>query len=323
MKKIIILAVMLLNYPILVFTQNKVYKFPPVKYVSLIKDINNYYLYANGGFHADWYVGYNNAWIVNLGTVSTYGYSKAYIGVKLGRAKNKTYPQPLDLSPLEGKIVVSISQDEKFPSFSYVLTENADIPMEALSSENIKKVDSAKWFWAEVPINKISQDKNNYIAVWAQSKDFTSSSKSPIIAAGYLDDGKENVWVNHSIKGSMPHNESALETPISGIKPAIILKLIQENDYRVVIKNFSYESIEGSFIFNWNVIGADITRSWIEISYDKLEWKRIGDNIYSPPYFISFGLNELPKDVFYLRACAADIFENTECSNSINLNLIK
>lgn len=324
MKKALFFNTFLLLFIVSNLTsQEKTYKFPAVKYVSLIKDISDYYLYANGGFYADWYVGYNNAWIVKLSSITTYGYQKAYIGVKLGRAKNKSYPDSNDLSPVDGKILVSISQSPIFPSYSYVLCENQDIPFEPLESDSIKGVDSAKWFWAEIPLNRISQEKENYIAVWSQSKEFISSNRAPIIAAGYLDDGLENVWVNHSIKGALPSNESALEMSIGGIKPAVIIKLISENDYKVVIKNFSYEKTNSGYTFSWNAIGTDIYRSWIEISYDRLEWKKIKDYLYSPPYFLTFKSDELPKDVFYLRACANDIFENSGCSNHINFNLIK
>lgn len=306
-----------------IFSQEKNYKFPPVKYISLIDDLSQYYFYANGGFNADWYIGYNNAWIVNLGSITTSGYEKAFIGVKIGRAKNKTYPTSEDPSPIEGRIVVSISQKPEFPAQAYFLVDSSDIPMEPLQKDNIKNVDGAKWFWAEIPINKISSETDNYVAVWSQSKSFTDSSNSPIIAAGFLSDNKENVWLNHSISGALPPHQSALETPIYGIKPAIVIKLIAQNDYKVIIKNFSYELKKEKFIFNWNTIGTDVYKNWFEISYDKLEWQKYTPNIYNPPYFYSFKKEELPKDIFYLRVCAADIFENKGCSNPVNINLLK
>lgn len=306
-----------------IFAQDKIYKFPPVKYVSLINDLSEYYLYANGGFNADWYIGYNNAWIVNLGSITTSGYQKAFVGVKIGRAKNKTYPSSEDPSPIEGRIVVSISNKPEFPSQAYFLADSSDIPMESLPNDNIKNVDGAKWFWAEIPINRISTESDNYVAVWSQSKSFINSSNSPIIAAGFLNDDKENVWLNHSITGALPPHKSALEIPIKGIKPAIVIKLISENDYKVIIKNFSYELNKDIFIFNWNTIGTDIYKSWIEISYDKLEWQKYTNYIYNKPYFYSFDKEELPDDIFYLRACATDIFENTGCSKEITINLIE
>jgi len=322
-KKVLFFMYFLCFFTVVLFSQEqKSYKFPPVKYVSIVEDLSEYYLYANGGFHADWYIGFNNAWIVKLPPVDTTGYIDAYIGVKIGRAKNKSYPDSYDLEPTEGKIMASISQSPVFPSQSYVVAENTDIPMEPLQGEAVKNVTSSKWFWSEIPLNKISSDKENYIAVWAQSSSFIDSSKAPIIAAAYLDDGLENVWVNHLIKGSLPTNESSLDTPISGIKPAIVIKLISENDYKVVVKNFKYNDIGNNYIFNWNVIGTDISKSWIEISYDRLEWRKFSGYIYEAPYFISFLRSDMPKDIFYLRACANDIYENTGCSNYISMNLI-
>ncbi len=323
MKKVLFFNYFFVVLVFFVYGQDKVYKFPPVKYVSLIKDISEYYLYANGGFDADWYIGYNNAWIINLGPIDTTGFKKAYIGVKLGRAKNKSYPKSDDIEPFEGRIMISISQSPVFPSYSYVLCELKDIPMEPIESESLKKVDSSKWFWTEIPLNKISSVKDNYIAVWANAKELTSSAKSPIIAAGYLDDGIENVWINHSIRGSMPSNETACEMAVSGIKPAIVIKLVPENDYKVVIKNFDYFKEGEKMIFSWNAIGTDIYKSWIEISYDRLEWKPFTNYLYSPPYFISYRVDDLPKDIFYLRSCAQDVFENVGCSSHISINLLK
>lgn len=321
LKKVLFFNIFFVSWVVLSSQEQKTYKFPPVKYVSIVKNLSDYYLYANGGYHADWYVGYNNAWIVNLGPIDTTGYKSAYIGVKLGRTKNKTYPTADDLSVFDSKIMVSISQSPIFNSGSYVLTENSEIPLEPLSTESIKKVDSSKWFWTPIPINKISTSGDNYVAVWANSKDLTSSSNSPIIAAAILDDEEENVWLNHSIKGALPVNESSLDMPIKGIKPAIVIKLVSENDFKVIVKNFEYEKEDG-YLFKWSVIGVDIHKAWLEISYDRLEWRKFGSYIFSPPYFISFSVKDLPKDVFYLRACANDSYENIGCSNHITLNLI-
>ncbi|MGC9070423.1 MAG: hypothetical protein ACP5IO_03830 [Elusimicrobiales bacterium] len=304
----------------LISQEKKTYSFPPPTYVSLINDLNMYYMYANGGFHADWYVGYNNAWIVKLPPIDTSGYVKAFIGAKLGRAKNVSYPSATDLEPFKSKIFTSISNSPKFPQKVYVLCESSDIPLEPLEEESIRWVDSSKWFWTEVPLKVISSQKDNYVAVWAESPNLNSSQTSPIIAAGYLDDGKENVWVNTSIKGSLSMLENSLETPISGMKPAIVIKLIKENDYRVVIKNFSYDKNSDLHSFSWNVIAADAEKSWLEISFDKIKWDKFSRYIFYPPYSISFKNTEIPQDVFYIRACATDIFENTECSSYVSVN---
>lgn len=314
-----LLILILLTSPVL----SQKYEFPPVKYVSLVEGLDNYYLYANGGFHADWYVGYNNAWIVKLPPVDKTGYKEAYIGVKLGRAKNKSYPDSYDLNPIYSKIFVSISNSPYFKSDNYVITTTDEIPMEPLENESLKWIDSSKWFWVKIPLNKISEKENNYIAVWAQSKELTSSLKAPIIAAAKFNDGEKNVWVNHSIKGALPPNENILEMPVSGIKPAIVLKLIPENDYQVIIKNFRKKETEDSFIFDFVAIGGNITKAWLEISIDRIEWRKFSRYIYNSPFFITVNKNDFPKDIFYIRACASDIYENKGCSNFTSVNLVE
>lgn len=294
-------------------------KYPPIKYVFHLKDINEYYLYANGGFHADWYVGYNNSWIVKLPPIDKTGYSKAYIGVKLGRAKLDS-----DLNPISGKIYVSIADTPTFTmENSYFLVDSVEIPKEADENESIKGVDSAKWYWSYIPLSKISSKKDNYISVWAQDNDFISSSKSPIIAAGYLNDDEENVWLNRTIKGSPPYGNNTLETLISGIKPAIGIKLIAPNDYKVVIKNFSSEIEDNNIILNFTVIGVDIQRAWLELSFDKFDWKKITNYLYSSPYSLTLDRNNLPEDMFYLRVAAQDNYENTGYSKEIVIPKIK
>lgn len=323
-KKVLFLNHFLIFLCFFLFSQeSKTYKFPPIKYISLVSDLNKYYLYANGGYHADWYVGYNNAWIVKFPAVDTTAYTKAFIGAKLGRAKNISYPSSRNLNPRDSKIFVSISNSPKFSSKAYVLCENSDIPLEPLDDESIDGVDSSKWFWTEIPIKSISTDSENYVAIWAESKDLKDSNSSPIIAAAYLKDNQENVWVSPSIKGSVVNVDNILEIPISNIKPAVVIKLIPENDYKVIIKNFNVQRDKNDYIFSWTVISADTQKSWLEISYDRIKWNRFSKYLFLPPYSYSFSPKELPNDFFYVRACALDNFENFDCSTHISINNIK
>lgn len=300
-------------------SQEKNYKFPQVRYISLIDDLNDYYLYANSGSDADWYVGYNKAWIVKLPPIDTQGYIKSFVGVKLGRAKNVSYPEPTDLTPVDGNIRISVSNSPKFVTKSYILCNSVDIPMENPEEESVKWFDSAKWFWVEVPIETISNSSNNYIAVWSDSLNLKNSMTAPIIAGGYLDDGEENVWINTSIKGSISSVDNILELSVSGIKPAIAIKLIPENDYRVIIKNLSYKKKNKTHIFSWTVIAADAQKTWLEISYDKIKWDKFSRYLFNPPYSITFADEIFPKDVFYVKACGSDMFENIECSQQITI----
>ncbi len=290
-------------------------KYPPIRYVSQISDLGAYFMYANGGFHADWYVGYNNSWIVKLPPVKKDGIEKAYIGAKLGRAKTEK-----DFSPVEGKIYAAVSDRPSFSSDAgYFLASGEDIPKEPLENESVPGAGESRWFWASVPLSRISGEKDNYIAIWSQSDNFVSSKTSPIIAAGYKEGEEEDVWLNRSIKGVPPSGPGAAETPISGIKPAIAIKLVPKNEFKVIIKNFSAEVSDSNIVASFNVIGADIQKAWLEMSYDKFEWQKIGGYIYQPPYFISLDRKALPQDFFYLRAAGRDIYENNGYSKEIKI----
>lgn len=294
-------------------------KYPPLKYIMQINDIGKYYLYANAGFNADWYVGYNNCWVVKFPPVKKDGFERAYLGAKLGRAKvNK------DLSPIEGKIYISISDKPSFFGDSgYFLADSFEIPKEPPENESINGVDCAKWFWVSVPMNRINSDKENYIAIWSPSDNFTSSKNAPILAAGYGESEEENVWLNRSVKGMPPVGNDALEMPISGIKPAVAIKLVPKNEYRVIIKNFSVEISGDEIVATFSVVGVDIQKAWLEMSYDKFDWQKISSFMYQPPYSITLSRNDLPEDMFYLRAAARDSYENNGYSNEITIPAIE
>lgn len=293
-------------------------KSPVPAYFSLIKDASRFYLYANGGFNADWYVGYNNSWIVRLPPVPIGTGAKAYIGAKLGRAKIMSWPQSWDKTPIPGKIYMAVGQEPDFTSENmYFLTEAADLPLEPLPNDSLEGVDSAQWFWAEVPLSRLSAERPNYLALWSASRYFTASSSAPIVAAALSDDRNENVWLNRSIRGNPPSGADVLETPISGLKPALAVKLVPQNDYKVYIKGFMGEVNGSDIIVSFSAIGEDIRAAWLELSYDKFEWSRISRYMFRAPYYYSLNRDDLSSDMFYLRAAAVDGLENTGYSREI------
>ncbi|MBI5743412.1 MAG: hypothetical protein HY952_02570 [Elusimicrobia bacterium] len=295
-------------------------KSPVPAYFAPEKNLGKYYLYADGGFHADWYVGFNNCWIVKVPPVPTGSYAKAYIGAKLGRAKIMSWPASWDTTPIPGKIYMAVNQA---PSFSadntYFLAEAADLPREPLPNDSLDGVDSARWLWAEVPLGRLSQDKDNYLALWSSSRYFTAASSSPIIAAAPSDSEEADVWLNRSIKGNAPSGEGVLETPISGIKPAIAVKLVPANEYKVFLKGFSAAVGQDEINVSFTAIGEDIRAAWLEISYDKFDWQKVTRYMFKAPYFWTFGRDEISKDMFYLRAAAVDNLENTGYSKEITV----
>jgi hypothetical protein len=299
-------------------------KMPVPAYFSPEKNLGRYYLYADGGFHADWYVGYNNCWVIKLPPVPTGGYAKAFLGAKLGRTKIMSWPASWDTAPIPGKIYMALNQAPTFNSdHTYFLVDAADLPREPLPNDSLDGVDSARWVWTEIPLSRVSSEKDNYLALWSSSRYFTSASSSPIIAASMSGGEAEDVWLNRSIKGNSPSGEGVLETPISGIKPAIAIKLVPLNESKVFIKGFSAELSREEINVSFVAGGYDIRAAWLEVSYDKFDWQRVTRYFFKAPYFWTFGREAISKDMFYLRAAAMDNLENAGYSKEITVPAVQ
>jgi len=293
-------------------------KSPVPFYHSLEKNLGKFFLYADGGFDADWYVGYNNCWVVKLPPVAAGAYSKAFIGAKLGRSKIMSWPMSWDPRPIPGKIYLALNSAPVFNSdHTYFLVDANDIPREPLPNDYLDGVDSARWFWAEVPLSKLSAEKPNYMALWSSSRFFTSTSSSPVVAASKSESVEEDVWLSRSIKGNPPSGDSVFDIPVSGLKPAIAVKLVPANEYKVFIKGFAAELDAESITASFAVVGEDIRAAWLEISYDKFDWQRVTRFLFKAPYFWNFGREELSREMFYLRAAAVDNLENTGYSKEV------
>jgi len=300
---------------------SKTVSFP--KYIALEPDLNQYYLYANGGWDGNWYVGYNNCWIVKLPPISTKNHKKVYIGAKLGRAK--TYPmenKPWVKAPFEGKLFMAVSQNAQFSSQeTYVLVNNKDIPLETPKKESLLKAGNSQWFWIEVPARKISATQPNYLALWSGTESFVNELTSPIVAGAVTNGGQSSAWLNRSIKGVPPRDiSSSLETPLKGIAPAMAIKLVPQNNLKVEIKNFEVKRKKNRLIISFNAHGQDIDRGWVELSHDKFNWAKFSRFVFNPPYSISIDIGDVPDSIFYLRASASDIMENTGHSQEIKID---
>ena len=293
-------------------------------YVSLAQDLNQYYMNASGGWDSNWYVGYNNAWTVKLPTAPAGDYVRAFVGAKLGRAKTVALKdKPWQKVPVEGKIFMGLSQTPSFTSQqSYFLVESRDIPYESLPSETLDGVGSAQWFWAEIPLQNLAQDKPNYLALWSNSELFTDSTNSPIVAGAETRGRTEpSVWINNDMDGTSPRGDDiANATPITGLAPALALKLVPRNDLKVSVRQLAAVQTPKSVIFSFSVSGQDIRAAWLELSYDRFDWQRLGRFFYQPPYTATVDKALLPSaDRFFVRAAAVDCLENTGYSQEISL----
>src|SRR6266576_594812 len=60
--------------------------------VTLGASLHDYGRFADGGPDANWYVGFNNAWIIKLPPAPAGDFARAFVGAKLGRAKTRPVP---------------------------------------------------------------------------------------------------------------------------------------------------------------------------------------------------------------------------------------
>ena len=117
--------------------------------------------------------------------------------------------------------------------------------------------------------------------------------------------------------------EAALEMPITGIKPAMAIKLVPQNNFKVVIKGFYANVTDEGIDTFFTAVGEDIRAAWLEISYDKFDWQRVGRYFFRSPYFRSFGRTEISSSMFYIRAAAVDSLENIGYSNPVKIPAAK
>ncbi|PCI37576.1 MAG: hypothetical protein COB53_06255 [Elusimicrobia bacterium] len=294
---------------------------PLPSYLSLSDDLSHFGRFADGGSDSNWYIGFNNAWIVRLPPRPAGEFSRAYIGAKIGRAKTRPKKKrPWERTVISGKVYMAVSQRPAFSSDqSFFLAETADIPLETHASIYMRGAGKSEWFWAEVPLKLISRDRNNYLIIWSPTREFRDSQRSPILAAAKSQSTNEDVsaWNNHAILGVPPRSEnSALQTPIN-LKPALAIKLVPVNEESVTITAFETLSQESELISRFSVVGRDIENVWLEMAPDELEWTRVSSYIRHSPYALQIPRSIIPSKGAYLRAVARDAYGNEGQSASV------
>src|SRR5208282_748689 len=137
-------------------------------YISLLPNINDFGRFADGGPDGNWYVGFNNAWIVQLPQAPAGEYTRAFIGAKLGRAKSQAKSgRSWEREALPGKVYMAVSQAPAFsPDQSFFLAEASDIPLEPDARVSLPGTGKSQWFWAEVPVGMVSSTAPNYLILW-------------------------------------------------------------------------------------------------------------------------------------------------------------
>jgi hypothetical protein len=284
-------------------------------FVSLAPNPHDFTRFADGGPDANWYVGFNNAWIVKLPPAPQGEFERAFIGAKIGRAKtqpNASKPWVREIIP--GKIYMGISQTPAWTSEqSYFLADTNDVPADADPQARVDGVGSAEWFWAEVPLSMISFTSPNYLIIWSPSNYFTRASSAPILAAAETDEPgtrEARAWNNRSIQGVPPRSAAtSLETPINNIIPALAIKLAPPgpDESAVSVNDLSLAHPGKRVLVRFSAAGEDISEAWVEVSRDRLDWERISKIQRRPPFVFSLAAEKSPAPGLFLRGAARDV----------------
>lgn len=283
--------------------------------VTLAPTVHDYTRFADGGPDANWYIGFNNAWIVKLPPAPRGEFQHAFIGAKIGRAKTRpNNDKPWIREVIPGKVYMGISQTPAWTSEqSFFLAETSDIPADADPQARVDGVGAAEWFWSEVPISMVSFTAPNYLIVWSPSNYFTRASSAPILAAAEPDEvgaRETRAWNNRSILGVPPRSAAAsLETPINNIMPAMAIKLVPPapDEPAVSVNDLTVSRAGRRVIVRFSAAGEDVTEAWVEVSRDRLDWERVSKLQRRPPYEFSLSPDKSPAPGLYLRGVARDI----------------
>ncbi len=294
-------------------------------YLSLSPNINDFNRFASGGPDSNWYIGFNNAWIVKLPAAPMGEYTHAFIGAKLGRAKTRPNTnKPWLRELIEGKVYMALSQNPSFSSEqSYFLAASPDMPVEPDPQTFVDGVGEGQWFWAEVPVSAVSYARPNFLIIWSPSKAFVQAAASPILAAASADDAgaspETRAWNNHSITGVPPRSTAtSLETPLNNIYPALAIKLVPPNDDELSVADFSLTRGAKGQIAQFAVGGDNVLEAWVETSRDQLDWSRISKIRRQPPYIFTLSSDKAAPGT-YLRGAAMDSGGNRGYSEPVSI----
>lgn len=283
-------------------------------YITLAPTVHDYNRFADGGPDANWYIGFNNAWIVKLPPAPAGDFTRAFIGARVGRAKTRANPEkPWIRETIPGKVYMGLSQTPAWTSEqSFFLADTSEIPAEPDPQSSVEGVGAAEWLWAEVPMAMVSFSKPNYLIVWSPTNYMTRASSAAILAGADVEEsvaGREaRAWNNRSIMGVPPRSSAnSLETPINNIMPALALKLVPPgpDEPAVTISDLSLARAGRRIVARFSAAGEDVTEAWVESSRDRLDWERVSKRQRRPPYVFSMDKN-LPPGL-WLRGAARDI----------------
>lgn len=298
-------------------------------YQTLGRTPHEFDLFANAGWDGSWYIGYNAMWIVKLPPPpqDDNQYVRAYIGAKIGRAKYESTGGALrwTRTPIPCDIHIGIASKPSWKSSeSFYLTSCEDLPLEGDHSETFHGQGESRWYWTEVPLNKVNFENANYLALWSNTPGLVSASSSPILAAT-IATGPVDAWINHSIQGVPPLNpEDALESNISYFAPALAIKLVPPNEpVKPSVELVSFKESPQAYLWEVQVQAKNFERVRAEVSIDASRWVPFGKSYFLAPFQVVASRDRILRELSqlvpgnrkveqaYLRITAWDEWGNT------------
>ncbi|MDD5628796.1 MAG: hypothetical protein PHU21_07010 [Elusimicrobia bacterium] len=215
---------------------------------------------------------------------------------------------------------MAISQTPSFTAAqSFFLAETKDIPLEPRQDAEMEGVGAGEWFWAEVPLAMVSVSKPNYLIIYSPTETFLKTSASPVLAAAAVEDPgprETRAWNNHSITGVPPRNpDSALETPINSIYPAMAIKLAPPSTSEISVSEFIVERQGKKCLVRFSAWGENIEQAWVEHSRDGLDWQRATRLLRKQPFAFTMTQDRCAAPNEYLRGAARDVLGTTATSD--------
>lgn len=291
-----------------------------------LPSLNDFNLLANGGWNANWYLGYNTSWVVKLPPAPAGDYRKAYLGVKLGAMKTEAVPgRPTwERRPIPGEILAGVAPEPRWPaSERRLVARTEDIPLEGNSDNALEGVGESRWFWTEIPLASVSFESDNYVALFSPEEKLDDLRRAPVIAAG-ANDGKLNAWLNTGVAGAPPLTAAeALLTPVVSYEPGVAIKLVSAREDKPVVlwrrPPARGASVENRITLEAAVSGTDLQSAWVEAAADGQTWRRVGRPQWGAPYVFTLRREELPAGAFQVRIAAKDVWENVGVSLPLTL----
>ncbi|MCX7910816.1 MAG: hypothetical protein N2505_04470 [Endomicrobia bacterium] len=336
MKKFIFLLIFLLIFSNKIFCQESYYP----TYITGGVPMNEYTLFANSGWDGNWYVGSNMCWIKKFNKALLPPkelFSKIYVGAKLGRAKTKPKPSspPWEKEIIDGNIYIGIASTPAWKSDQrYFLCRVKDIPTEGDWENAITTTGEAKWFFTEIPIEKVNFSEDIWICIYSNTPYLNSASSAPILAGAWREKNQKelNIWLNNEINGAPPINpNNSLKTQIRVFDPAIIIKLVPKGAENLPVEVKIAQITDGrpendEKVFFIQPLTPNIECVYMEISTDRENFTRFSKYTYCQPFVFHLNLEMIPQEIsgdFWIRFAARDIFGNVGYTNLVQLNITR